>query len=204
LKGLGHTGEWRAFFDLRSNWRLARRHPTLLLPVMIAFVVTSAAILLLRMIPYFAGSDPALGNLSVEQLRQWLNRYHLAAGAILLPAYVWVWSAIGKAYARAMALEFRYHPAETRLYPLKREALARLQLPSEPSQRTNPFLRGTSWTFGRLATAGALALNFLLWFAVAAEVLVSQFFNYLPGVNWLNHPLVLLPWIKYVPPTLVP
>ena len=40
---------------------------------MIAFVVTSAAILLLRMLPYFAGPDPALGDLSVEQLRQWLN-----------------------------------------------------------------------------------------------------------------------------------
>jgi hypothetical protein len=49
-----------------------------------------------------------------------------------------------------------------------------------------------------------LSCAMLMWIGVAAEVFVSQFFHYIPAQGWLVHPLVVMPWLKYVPPALMP
>jgi len=199
------TGQWRAFFDFRFNWRLARCNAAVMLPVALVFAVLSLAIMILRIAPYYIGTSPHFEGFSVEQLRQWLDRYHLAAGAVLLPTYVFVWLFVAKAYARAALAQYTAHAPCPSLRGLEREALARLQLPPRESRFANrPILRTTSRTCGRAVTLALVVLTCLGWFAVAAELFVAQFFNYMPGTAWLNHPLVLLPWIKDIPPGLAP
>lgn len=199
------TGQWRAFFDFRFNWRLARRNAAVMLPVVLLFAAASLVIMLLRIAPYYIGTGEQFESLSVEQLRQWFDRYHLAAGAVLLPAYVLVWLAVAKAYARAAIVEVTAQGVSAPWRGLEREALSRLQLaPREGRFANNPFLRGTSRTLGRAATAALVVLTGVGWFAVAAEVFIAQFFHYVPGAAWLNHPLVLLPWIRDLPPGLAP
>jgi hypothetical protein len=199
------TGEWRAFFDFHFNWKLVRRSAASMLPVALLFVVASGVIMILRTAPYTIGSAPQFDTLSVEQLHQWLVRYHLAAGAVLFPAYVLVWLSVAKTYARAVVLETRDNSNCQDLRTLEREAFCQLQLPPQESRMTNsPLLRGASWTVGQATSGAIVLLTCLCWFAVAAELFIAQFFNYQPGIAWLYHPLVLLPWIKYLPPSLVP
>ncbi len=199
------TGQWQRFFDLRANFRLARRHPGLMLPAAILFVVASGMVMLLRIAPYYIGSEPEFATMSIEQLRQWLENYYLATGMLLLPAYMLVWLSVAKAYARAAVREYVADPAGCPLGELERQALANLQY-SAPAELSlaHPLVRGASWTFGRVTTTAAFGLICLAWFGVAAQVFVAQFFNYLPGASWLNHPLVLLPWIKTIPAGLIP
>jgi len=199
------TGQWRRFFDLRANFRLARRHPGLMLPAAFLFVVASGMVMLLRIAPYYIGSDPEFATMSIEQLRQWLENYYLAAGMLLLPAYVLVWLSVAKAYARAAVREYVADPEGCPLEQLERQALANLQY-SAPAELSlaHPLVHGASWTFGRMTTTAAFGLICLAWIGVAAQVFVAQFLNYLPGASWLNHPLVLLPWIKTIPAGLIP
>jgi len=199
------TGQWRTFFDMRANWRLARRHPLVMLPAAILFVVASEVVMLLRIAPYFIGFQEQFATMSVQQLRQWLDNYHFAAGMLLLPAYVLVWLAVAKAYARAAVREYVAEPENCPLGSAERHALASLRYQAQSTSTSSHLLvRGTGWTLVRLATATAFGLICLAWFGVAAQVFVAQFFTYIPGANWLNHPLVLLPWIKYIPPGLIP
>ena len=198
------TGRCQSFFELRTNWCLARRHPTVMLPVALLFVVASGVVMILRIAPYYLGSQAEISLLSLEELRHWLENYYFIAGAILLPAYILVWLAVAKAYACAAASEYIADPVGGSLGDWERETLGRLQLQVQTTEAAHPLMRGTSWTFSRFASTGALGLTCLAWFGVAAQVFVAQFLNYLPGATWLNHPLVLLPWIRYLPPGLTP
>ena len=199
------SGKWQRFFDLRVNLRLARRHPGLMLPAAILFVVASEVVMLLRIAPYYLGSEPEFAVMSIEQLRQWLENYYFVAGMILLPAYVLVWLSVAKAYARAVIREYVANPTDCPLELGEQQALAKLGYRAvEESGVANPLVHSASWTFGRLASTASFGLICLAWFGVAAQVFVAQFFNYLPGASWLNHPLVLLPWIKTIPAGLIP
>ena len=51
------SGDWREFFQIRRNWRLIRRHPATMLPAVMAFVLATDVVMLLRVIPYFLGSN---------------------------------------------------------------------------------------------------------------------------------------------------
>jgi hypothetical protein len=53
----------------------------------------------------------------------------------------------------------------------------------------------TGWA---LRTAGIAATAFV-WFTFVAQIFISEFLNYHPGIGWLNQPLVQLPWFHYVP-----
>ena len=39
----------------------------------------------------------------------------------------------------------------------------------------------------------------LVWFAFVAQIFVSEFLNYHPGVGWLNQPTAQAPWFHYIP-----
>ena len=199
------TGQWRSFFDLRANGLLAWRHPLEMLPVALIFALASGAVMLARIAPYYIGSGESFATMSVEQLRNWLENYYLFTGGLLLPAYVLAWLAVAKAYARAAVQEYVADPVTCPLGDAEREALAGLKYEAEhDSTPAHRLHRGTSWTLNQAATVAAFGLTSLAWFGVAAQVYIAQFFNYLPGAAWLNHPLVLLPWIKYIPPGLIP
>ena len=81
------------------------------------------------------------------------------------------------------------------LSPYEREALGRLRVAAvEP--------RPSGHAVGRLAAklprAVIVALTLAAWFAVAAQLYVAQFLNY-AWFSWLNHPLIQLPWLRYLP-----
>ncbi len=194
------TGNWREFFQLRRNWQLARRYPATMLPTAIAFFIAANLVMILRIAPYFLGSSDQVAQLTTEQLRDWIDRYYLAAGALVFPAYVGVWSAVAKSYAYAVAKEHAQNRSSSRLNELEHEALVRLQLPQKAASTAHPVVQGAHTSLVRVAALGSLSLTAIAWFAIAAQVFAAQFFNYLPGIHWLNHPLVLLPWIRYIPP----
>lgn len=195
------TGRWRSFFDFKRNWKLAWRHPGVMLPVATVFVLASALVMFLRIVPYYAGTDPEFAAMGVEQLRTWLDDYYFVAGAFVLPAYLLVWWGVAKAYSSAALSEYIADPVECPLGETEKGILSQLTFAPQPTASRYLLVRGTTWALGRSAGAAALVLTCLAWFGVGTLVFVAQFFNYLPGA-WLNHPLVMLPWIKYIPPGL--
>lgn len=194
------TGDWRAFYNIRFNWGIARRVRGRLLVFSVIFAVASGAVLVCRIVPYYVGGDPNLASLSVEQLRQVLNRYYLGVGFLLFPLYAAVWMIASRAYAVAAARHFAAEPDAEFWRPVERDALAGWAVPAPTAASLPAPIRRTG---GRLAAWTLTAASCLVWFTVAFEVFVAQFFNYIPGIAWLNHPLVLLPWIRYIPPGLV-
>ena len=51
----------------------------------------------------------------------------------------------------------------------------------------------------RVGRAVAGFLTTLVWLAFVALIFVAEFFKYDGARAWLNHPLVQLPWCRYVP-----
>lgn len=107
----------------------------------------------------------------------------------------WSPRAAARLYARALFDCVRageVHLDELSSY--EREALGRLRVAAAPSEPRHPVGRLAA----KLPRAIIVALTFAVWFGVAAQLYVAQFLNY-AWFNWLNHPLILLPWIRYLP-----
>ena len=115
-----------------------------------------------------------------------------------------MWLAASRVYARTLVAEVAAAPHTAHLFPAERQALERLGLlPDEPPP-TSTLSKAASWTVGRPAKVAVLVGTSLVLIIVVFQFFVAQFFNYLPGAHWLNHPLVLLPVIRHIPPGLAP
>lgn len=193
------TGDWRTFYDFRFNWRLVRLGSWEMLGVAILFALASMPVMILRIAPYFLGSDPALAGLSDEELRERLGEYFLFSTVIVIPLYFLVWRIAATAYARAVVRGARRYGPSTALVDIERRAIASVLAVQDAPNRGSTFggiLRGGI----RLpVTTLLLGTAYLTWSAVAVQIFVGQFFNYVPVVPWMNHPLVLLPWLRYFP-----
>lgn len=194
------TGQSRAFWRVAENWRLARHAAPRLLPWAIVFALSAGGLMLLRIYPYFFAGSEAGSALSDNELRQWANQYYLRVAIVLLPAYVLLWGSAAQTYAAAVVRAARDGFDRSRLLPIERDAVDRLApLASLP----HPSDRGLlgRW-LGRLGVAAAMGFALVVWSGVAVQVFVAQFFYYVPAQGWLNQPLVLLPWMRYLPPGL--
>jgi hypothetical protein len=193
------TGDWRKFYDFRFNWRLVRLSSWELVGLAVLFSLASMPVMILRIAPYFLGSDPALAELTEEQQHGHLAGYFLFATAILLPIYLGVWKVAATVYARAIVRGANELVDCASLANIERNAVAWLQIrPASPVHRpiVSRLLRGGIYA---PATAMLMGMAYFAWTTVAIQIFVSQFFNYVPVLPWLNHPLVLLPWFRYIP-----
>lgn len=169
--------DWRAFWHFRENWLVARRTPIRQLLLASGFALVGGVVMIAKIAPYFIGNDPQFADLTSAELAQWLNRYYLAITALLLPAYVLLWNAAARVYATA-SVRNDIPPARTFV----------------PRVASSLFARGLG--------TGTLVATMIVWILFSWQVFVAQFFNYIPGMGWLNHPLLVLPWVRYLPPGL--
>lgn len=187
------AGTWRAFWDFPLIRRLLRRRRFACLGLALLYGVAAAPILAIKAAPMIMGDQ--FEGLTPAELTAFADRYFLFGTAALFPIHVAVRLAAARLYARALYDSVRAGEVQLdELGPYEREALGRLRVAAAPSERRHPV--------GRLAAAlpraVIVALTFAAWFGVAAQLYVAQFLNY-AWFNWLNHPLILLPWIRYLP-----
>ena len=114
---------------------------------------------------------------------------------------MWVRLAAARIYAGALVDALRAGDVEpARLGQAERSALSRLDLlGAEPAAERHPIVRAVRGTTRLAWRTAAVAAAALVWFSFVAQIFVSEFLNYHPGVGWLNQPLVQLPWFHYVP-----
>lgn len=177
---------WRAFWRFKENWRIARRAPLRQLLLASGFAMVGGVVMVAKIAPYFIGTAPEFATLSAAELTQWLNRYYLAITAALLPAYVLLWNSAARVYATA----------STRV-------AASTEIANDPDVEPRSIIpRFASFLLARSIGTGAFVATMIVWILFSWQVFVGQFFNYIPGMGWLNHPLLVLPWVRYLPPGL--
>jgi hypothetical protein len=201
------TGEWRAFYQWRLVWRLVRLRWLQSFGIAAAYALLWFPILILRAgAPYLQGkatnmSADQLMALPYELIVKNLNQYFLWCALLILPAFVFVRWLAARNYATSTAIAIKKGIiAAFGLSDFERGALARLNmLEPAPAAPRHILLRvaARAWRFG-LRSAAVLAI-FLVWVVYIFELYICQFFHYVPGVGWLNHCLVQLPWFHFVP-----
>ncbi len=193
------TTDPRRFYDLRLNWLLTRHAAWGVLQIAVVAAAIGFVVMVLRIAPYFIGGSEQIAALSPAEQLVWLKNYYLAASIVVLGGYLLTWLLAARVYAAA-ALRAFLRGAGPKLSEVEVSAFDSLGY--QPAERTET--KSILWkTSGRFAgggwTAFGLAAASLAWIAVATEVFVGQFFHYVPGLGWLNHPLLVLPYFKYLP-----
>ncbi|HZO86164.1 MAG TPA: hypothetical protein VFC26_13170 [Verrucomicrobiae bacterium] len=201
------TGEWRSFYQWGLVWRLVRLRWLQSLGIAAVYALVSFPILILRAgAPYLQGkaskmSAEELMALPHEQIVQSMNQYFLWCALLILPAFLFVRWLAARNYAAGTAVAIKKGIiAAFGLSDFERGALARLNmLEPAPLPPRHILLRvaGRVWRFG-LRSAAVFAI-FLVWVIYVFELYICQFFHYIPGVGWLNHCLVQLPWFHFIP-----
>lgn len=201
------TGEWRSFYQWGLVWRLVRLRWLQSLGIAAVYALVSFPILILRAgAPYIQGkankmTAEQLMALPHDQVVQSLNLYYLWCALLILPAFVLVRWLAARNYAAGTAIAIkRGLIAAFGLSDFERGALARLNmLEPAPAPPRHILLRmaGRVWRFG--LRSAAITAIFLVWVIYIFELYVCQFFHYIPGVGWLNHCLVQLPWFHFIP-----
>jgi len=197
------SGEWRSFFDFRTNRAIIKRSRFSCLLLALGYAASGLLIAVFILLPYFAANNnPALLDLPASEQLAWLNRFYFWSAFPLFGLFVAVRIAAARIYAAGMLSLVRTGVRSLDdLYGAERQAFVALGLldsaPAKPARR-NAALWASSGA-GRLIAA---SLTVVLWFTLAAQTFVGQFFHYRPVRGWLNQPLVQAPWIRHVPATL--
>jgi hypothetical protein len=200
------TGNWRSFYEFRLIRRLVLRRWPACLGLAVLYALMSLLILYLRVLPQYF---PQMGHQSVEalaalpkaQLRDNLNGYFFWCAIVVLPAFVVLRILAARIYATGLlsGVEHGAIPVEW-LASSERTELDRLNLLQvQSAPKRHVLLRMVDDTVNWLFWGIATVCMFLIWFAFVAQIYVAQFLNYIPGIGWLNQPLVQLPIFHFIP-----
>lgn len=199
------TNRFRSFYDyrlivsiIRRRWLaclgLAALYPAFLLPISLAKILPM----------YFPNINPAIIDLSNEQMLEVLDAYYFWTALLVFPSFVFLCLAACRIYVRGLLTNFREGIVSIEsLSFLERNVLERMQLLEQrPRMRHHPIVIAASRTGGLFLRWAGILTTMILWFTLVAQVYIAQFFNYVPIQGWLNFPLIHLPWIRFIPEVL--
>jgi hypothetical protein len=221
------TGRWRAFWEWRTVWRVIRHAWIGCAALALLFAVFNLGAVILKTWPYFlpqmkhaqrmksgaVPSSPEAGafqlrlgdidwnNLSEAEALMILNRHFLVSGLICFVSLLVLRMVAGRVYAGAMLRAVQSGTVgEEQLGEREWRLLHCLDLLKvRPAPERPMVVRIAAWAAGRTARFLCGGAVLVFWFAFLAEVIVSEFFSRHPIIGFLNHPLLQLPWFRYVP-----
>ena len=182
------NNSWRSFFDLAFLRRAAREARLGLIGIAVAFVTAGFVVAALKAAPLGLGNAAA----TPEDALRLANGYPLFVAAILFPLYVALRLVAARVFARATA-KLAAKDGTGIFAPRERLLLERLALDGSPQPARGNFSKLVLGSGTVAAGALASAVMFAVWFALAAEIYVSQFLVH-DWMHWINHPLIQLPW----------
>jgi hypothetical protein len=185
------TGDWRAFYRFRVVWRLMRASRLRYLLLAAFYAASALPVMVMKTAPFiFTQIDNAREDLGAAEARELLDGYFFKTCLAVFPIFVALRVVGGRVYAKAADRAVRSGAlAPEELHPTERDALGSLA----PDERTRAR-RGDM--FVTVVWVGALVA---VWFVFVAQIFISEFLNYHPGVGWLNQPTAQLPWFRYIP-----
>lgn len=202
------TNSPATFYQWKLNWRLVRHSAWGHAKLAALFATLALPVMVIKVAPYFLGHDLEFQAMSTAELSAWLRGYYFWTGIVLLALFLLAWRQAARTYARA-ALKVsqldhvrgdgRWHVS---WHAVERQTLAALgyATPTAVPLASVPLPRRVA---SGLSTACGLAIAWVAWSMLSVQVFVAQFFNYIPGLGWLNPPLVMVPYLRYIPPGLV-
>jgi hypothetical protein len=189
------TGDFRAFFEFGFVWRLIRARPGSYVFFAVMFLDFAVVVEILKTLPTgFDDHLPLFSSASDVELLWLFRGYYLGCSLFLVLSLLVTRLIVLHVYADAVLEVLRRSPAaRAELHPRLAGWLDRLELPT-------PVSRPARRRWYRLPAQAALFVVLLaVWFAFVAKVYVGEFFNYHPGVGFVNHPLIQVPCCNYVP-----
>jgi hypothetical protein len=145
------------------------------------------------------GNSPnPLGELTPQEALSFLQAYYFWWGWYVFAAFLLLRCWAARIYAKGVQACVRTERlALTDLDTWERQAMETCRV----AEATSPPKRRVLWlgnTTARLLLGGTAAL--ILWFSLAAQTYVTQFFAFQPEVRrWVNHPLIQVPWFSHIP-----
>ena len=196
------SGDWRAFYAFRLNWRLTRACWVSMLMLAGLYALASVPIQVVRVFPYFLHlANPSFAEMSAVQQIDFMNRYYFWTTVLMLLSFIVVRLVATRIYAAGVVRGLRRGRIQlAELSPFEQRALERLGLATHtdvPGRHAlvRAVVGGSAWA-ARMAATVALVV---VWFAFTAQIFVAQFLNYQPIRAWVNQPLVHAPWLKFNP-----
>lgn len=190
------TGDWRGFYQLGVIGTLINQRRCAYFGLTALLAVLWIAIGGLRVLPIlFPHVIAGFEDMGHARALQAAEPIYLLAIAFCFAAMLATRTIAARIYAGALlrAVHSRRLPVDA-LAPVERVTLSRLNM-LEPGviaeRRPGGRLRRLARGLARFLAAAALPL---IWIGVALSLFVTQFFNY-DWLNWLNQPLVHLPWL---------
>lgn len=197
---LAAAGTWRSFFDYRLVRSLVTGRPVSVLKLTIYMVIAGLVIAVYRIAPLAIGNFfDVVAELSERRLLALKAGLYGLGAALAFALFVWVRVAAAKVYARAILDAVRNGRLRAdRLSEGERSFLTALRLLEPETQDKPGMLTRAVVSSGRGLLRFGVGLPALaLWFAFAALIFVTQFFNH-DWLAWINHPLIQLPWLSTV------
>ncbi len=185
------TGDWRAFYEFRVVWRLMRATRFRYLLLAAFYAVSAVPVMVMKTAPFiFTQIDNAREDMGAAEARELLDGYFFKTCLVVFPIFVALRVVGGRVYARAADRAVRNGAlAPETLRPAERDAVGSLAPPARARRRRGDGLVTALWIGGLAA----------VWFVFVAQIFISEFLNYHPGVGWLNQPTAQLPWFHYIP-----
>ena len=184
-----------AFFELRKVIKLIHISAWRYIALTIAFVVAAFPVFLATSAPVFIENiKPGFLDMSPQELQEFKDAYHVWMSVYILIALIVLRSWTGRIYTRSAVQANSFNEKawrDTRLIGFARARGLNLSAAGSPeNKRSEP---------GKIrAIILTLALP-TIWFGLVAQTYVGQFLNY-RWWNWLNHPLIGIPWFPPLGP----
>ncbi len=200
---LAVTGDFKAFFEFRFVWRLIRARLTAYVAFAGVFVNVAVFFEILKVAPAFFDGYGPYAPLSDGEFLWRMRLYYFVCSFFLLMALLLARFVMAHVYRSAVLKVLRRgRVTREELHPRLRDWFDRLGLvpavqpvPAWAKRSARAFVR---WGYRR----ALFVVLFLAWFGFIAKVYVGEFLHYHPYVAFLNHPLIQVPCVNYVPPEL--
>ncbi len=196
------SNDIRSFYDYRLIASIVRRRWLACCGLAALYSAIFIPISILTILPmYFPNMKPEILGYTNQQQLEFLNRYYFWGAIVLFPAFLFVRTVAARIYARGLLKNIKDGVAKREwLCEWERKALERVELLHEGSEpKRHPIIALAGGTSRLIFTGTAAFVVVFLWFTMVAQVYIAQFLNYVPWGGWLNHPLVHLPWIRFIP-----
>lgn len=185
------TANWRVAFEARTNLRLLASAPMRSMFTGVLYAVAGLPLAVLFVLPLgFPQMIAEYESLSDAEVRERIGQWYLFGGALFVPMLFLVKRFVATTYARAVARSLaqgRIHIGQ--LTDVERDALTRAGQVTEGDRQRS----------ARTRVVVVYAASAVLWFAVVAQVFISQFLNYHGAAGFANQPLIQLPWVSRIP-----
>lgn len=195
------AGRWTAFYDFALIRRLIRRNRISCLALAGFYALASFPMMVLLLLPFALPTIPGMTNFTDQQAVASIKAIYFLTTALVLPLFIFLRWLAARIYARALLQAVQSGAiAEDSLGELEWQAFHRLNLMAvQSSPARHPVVQVIGWMGGRVAGAIMGFAAAFLWLLLVAQTYVATFLNYNGPFNFLNRPMVQLPWLKPIP-----